>query len=211
MPNRDFITQIQKVMDLIENNQYVFSEDIPHIDLYMDQVTTFMDEHLGMFIRDNDDKILTKTMINNYSKCDILPPSAKKRYSNDHIILLLFVYYFKHVLSIPDIKQLLDPIKDMMLTEEAPMPFGEFYDRIIKTQLDHFESFRKQIDYTLETSNALFEDVEDPKQKEILSIFASSYLLSIQATAQKFMVTQLIDKFLQPEDFKKKEDPKKSK
>lgn len=54
---------------------YILPEDIPNIDLYMDQITTFMDTELKNSTRFKGDKIFTKTMINNYSKNDLLPPS----------------------------------------------------------------------------------------------------------------------------------------
>lgn len=54
------------------------SADIPNIDLYMDQITTFMDTHLADSRRYPEDKIMTKTMINNYTKNHLLPPSVKK-------------------------------------------------------------------------------------------------------------------------------------
>ena len=61
-------------------------EDIPDIGLYMDQVTTLMDTRLAGSKRYPDDKILTKTMINNYTKNHLLPPSDKKKYSREHVI-----------------------------------------------------------------------------------------------------------------------------
>ena len=64
--------------------------DIPNIDLYMDQVTTFMETKLSGYKRNDKDKILTKTMINNYTKNELLPPPEKKRYSKEHIILLIY-------------------------------------------------------------------------------------------------------------------------
>ena len=64
------------------------SADVPNIDLYMDQITTFMDTHLADSRRYPDDKIMTKTMINNYTKNHLLPPSVKKKYSREHIFLL---------------------------------------------------------------------------------------------------------------------------
>ena len=70
--------------------------DIPTIDLYMDQVTTFMDKGLARYKRNETDKILTKTMINNYTKNDFLPPPVKKKYSKEHMYLLIFIYYFKN-------------------------------------------------------------------------------------------------------------------
>ena len=72
---------------------YILPEDIPNIDLYMDQITTFMDTELKNSTRFQGDKIFTKTMINNYSKNDLLPPSSKKKYSRNHMILLIYIYY----------------------------------------------------------------------------------------------------------------------
>ena len=82
---------------------YIAPEDIPSIELYMDQVTTFMDRYLSKNKRTEEDKTLTKTMINNYTKNDLLPPPNKKRYSKEHIILLIYIYYFKNVVTINDI------------------------------------------------------------------------------------------------------------
>ena len=60
-----FLSSILESLDAID---YVKPEDIPNIPLYMDQVTTFMDSQLASSKRHEDDKILTKTMINNYAK-----------------------------------------------------------------------------------------------------------------------------------------------
>ena len=106
----------ESIMDIIHKlNEidYINPEDIPNIDLYMDQVTTFMDEHLAACKRMDDDKILTKTMINNYTKNDFLPPPVKKKYSKEHMYLLIFLYYFKNVLSITDIQKIFKPLTDM--------------------------------------------------------------------------------------------------
>ena len=79
----------QILMDRISDLDYIHSEDIPNIDLYMDQVTTFMEQHLAHSKRCPDDKVLTKTMINNYAKNDLLPPPLKKKYSREHMVMLL--------------------------------------------------------------------------------------------------------------------------
>mgnify|MGYP000334617862 CR=1 FL=1 len=72
---------IRHILDWISGIGYIKPEDIPNIDLYMDQVTTFMEEQLSSTKRYEDDKILTKTMINNYAKNNLLPPPNKKKYS----------------------------------------------------------------------------------------------------------------------------------
>ena len=72
---------LESILDSLDRIDYVKSEDIPDIQLYMDQVTTFMDSHLASTRRYPSDKILTKTMINNYAKNHLLPPPEKKKYS----------------------------------------------------------------------------------------------------------------------------------
>ena len=70
--------EILNLLRSIQNIDYVSPEEIPDIDLYMDQITTFMDEHLASSKRFEEDKILTKTMINNYTKNALLPPPRKR-------------------------------------------------------------------------------------------------------------------------------------
>ena len=83
---------------------------IPRIDLYMDQVTTLLERELEATKRSAEDKIMTKTMINNYSKEKLLPASQKKKYSRHHILLLALIYEYKQILSINDIHTLLAPL-----------------------------------------------------------------------------------------------------
>lgn len=108
----------QKLDSILQEMDYVKVQDIPGIDLYMDQVTTFMEEHLKKTARHpQTDKILTKTMINNYAKSDLLLPPVKKKYNMDHMLLLLWIYYLKSFLSIGDIQQILGPVKEHFTPE----------------------------------------------------------------------------------------------
>ena len=77
----------------------------------MDQIITLMDKNIDLSKKD-DDKSLTKTMINNYTKSKLLPPPEKKKYSKDHIILLAFIYYYKNIISLSDTKLLFAPLTD---------------------------------------------------------------------------------------------------
>ena len=102
--------RLKHLMDCLDRQTHVKPEQIPDIDLYMDQVTTFMEEHLKDTRRYPDDKVLTKTMINNYAKNNLLPPPVKKKYSKDHMLMLIFIYYFKSLLAFNDIETLFAPI-----------------------------------------------------------------------------------------------------
>lgn len=99
---------INDMIKHFEGLDIVKSEDIPDISLYMDQMTSFIDEKLESFKREEDDKLLTKTMINNYTKNKLLPPSDKKKYTKNHVMLLILIYFYKNVLSFADIKRLCD-------------------------------------------------------------------------------------------------------
>ncbi len=86
---------IGSILESISRIDYIKPEDIPNINLYMDQVTTFMEEQLASSKRYPEDKILTKTMINNYAEKNNLLPSPEKTLSREHLLLLIFIYYFK--------------------------------------------------------------------------------------------------------------------
>ena len=115
---------LSNILDTLSRIDYIKPEDLPNIDLYMDQVTTFMDSQLAGTKRFEDDKILTKTMINNYAKNNLLPPPEKKKYSKEHILTLIFIYYFKNILSISDIQKILGPITDKYFKHPETMEIG---------------------------------------------------------------------------------------
>ena len=123
---KEWLTSLMKVTSIP-------SEDIPNIDLYMDQITTFMDAHLSDSRRYPEDKIMTKTMINNYTKNHLLPPSVKKKYSREHIFLLIMIYRLKNVLSITDIQSLLEPLTTEYFSAQGKdeITLKNIYDQLL--------------------------------------------------------------------------------
>ena len=90
--NKDNQEFVNSLLQRLAKLNYIKPGDVPNIDLYMDQVTTFMDEHLSDVKRYEDDKILTKTMINNYTKNDLLPPPVRKNILKSiYMFLLLYI------------------------------------------------------------------------------------------------------------------------
>ena len=81
--------------------------ELPEIDLYLDQVVNYLEKYLGILSSNNDDKIITKTMINNYVKQGIMPAPEKKKYSRSHIAYLMVICILKQVYSISDIGKLI--------------------------------------------------------------------------------------------------------
>ena len=138
---------IKETLESILNKiNLIDANDIPNIDLYMDQVTTFMESHLGNLKRSPDDKVLTKTMINNYAKNHLLPSPDKKKYSRNHMILLTFIYYFKNVLPINDIKTLMSGITEKNFAAGSKPELVEIYREVIRYQPEIMEQVRANLD-----------------------------------------------------------------
>ena len=81
--------------------------ELPDIDLYLDQVVNYIEKYLGQYTVNKEDKIITKTMINNYVKLGIMPAPTKKKYSRSHIAYLIVICVLKQVYSISDIGKLI--------------------------------------------------------------------------------------------------------
>ena len=81
--------------------------ELPEIDLYLDQVVNYIEKYLGQYTVNKEDKIITKTMINNYVKLGIMPAPEKKKYSKSHIAYLIVICVLKQVYSISDIGKLI--------------------------------------------------------------------------------------------------------
>lgn len=172
---------------------YISPEDIPSIELYMDQITTFMDKQLAGNKRQADDKILTKTMINNYSKNALLPPSDKKKYSKDHIILLIYIYYMKSFLSISDIQNLLSPMTDSYFHAESGTTMSDIYNNLFQLEQQYGIHIRDNIEEVCKIAEQQFGESDD-----YLKTFAMIIMLSYDIYAKKQLIERLIDSVKSP-------------
>ena len=191
-------------------------DEIPGIDLYMDQLTSFMDERLKKTTRHPEsDKILTKTMINNYAKNDLLPPPVKKKYSRDHIILLIFIYYFKSVLSINDIQTLLEPLKERFQITDSEFNLSDIYNTCFDLQKEELDPLIDDIKKKYERSLSTFEDnglSEDEKKKMQMFSFIIQMLYDVYV--KKLLMEKILDNMMkenEKESGKKQKSDKKNK
>ncbi len=90
-------------IDEIKNYRCPRWEQLPDIDLYMDQVLVVLERHLSIFKRDDGEKIITSTMINNYVKQKITFPPVNKKYTRYHIAYLYIVCVLKSFMSLSEI------------------------------------------------------------------------------------------------------------
>ncbi len=190
---KKYTNEMIKLIRSIQNIDYITPDDIPNIDLYMDQVTTFMDEHLSSSKRFEDDKILTKTMINNYTKNNLLPPPDKKKYSSEHMLLLIYIYYLKNFLSISDIQSILNPISERFFHRKDGLTLGEIYEEIVQLGKENIDSQVKDLLRKIKQSSESFADVEDPEDKKLLNTFSLICMLSFDVWVKKSIIENIID------------------
>ena len=186
---------LNSIMESLSRIQYIKSADIPNIDLYMDQVTTFMESKLKNASRNPDeDKVLTKTMINNYAKNNLLPPPVKKKYSKEHVLMLIFIYYYKSILSINDIQTLLKPISDRYFQSGEGLNLSDVYEEIFGLEKSQVESMKKDILEKFEISRETFKDAPSEDQ-EFLQLFSFIGLLSFDVYVKKLLIEKMVDTF----------------
>ena len=190
-----FNEMVQKIAAQVRSSNIIEVEDIPNIDLYMDQVTTFMDKCLAQYKRYDDDKVLTKTMINNYTKAKIFPAPVKKKYSRTHLMLLIMIYHLKSVLSIKDIGILFQSaLKETNKVKQ---------ERMIESIYRGFISLQKQtITYLAGAADGKPDEsfygkesilkYSDDEEKRIMMTLA----LAIRANTEKQLAEKVLDLYL---------------
>lgn len=186
----DLLNSILESLDRIE---YIRADDIPDIDLYMDQVTTFMESHLKHSTRNpEEDKILTKTMINNYAKNNLLPPPVRKKYSKEHVMLLIFIYYYKGILSIGDIQQLLRPITGKFFDTAGKFSLENVYEEAFGLEKEQIDILKADIREKFRRSEQTFQDAPQDSI-DSLQTFAFICMLSFDVYVKKLLIEKMID------------------
>lgn len=92
-------------------------EEIPDLEIYMDQLTTYLDKRLSFYSREAEAPFITRSMVNNYSKARLLPPPVSKRYSRIHMMVLSLICQLKRLFTIQDLGRLLAPVSQEKQTE----------------------------------------------------------------------------------------------
>ena len=200
---------LNSIIGSLERIDYIHADDIPNIDLYMDQVTTFMEEQLKSSKRYPEDKVMTKTMINNYAKNNLLPPPVKKKYSKEHMFVLIFIYYFKNILSIKDIETLLGPITEKFFSAPAEaINIEQIYEDICMLDKGRVSELQDEIRRCYDASDKLYQDAPE-EDREYLKTFGFICSLSFDVYVKKLLIEKLVDEITPVETGKKKKQRKK--
>ena len=189
----DIPSVIEEVFKRYTDGSYIKASMLPDLDLYVDQITTFLTRHLAKTIRFEDDKIMTKTMINNYTKNHLLPPPDKKKYSRDHILLMVFIYYFKNFLPISDIKTSLGPLTDKYFHKDADLNLEAIYTTLFSKEDTFVQEVLENVMKQFHMSADLFPDAPKADQASLRE-FTFICMLSLDIYLKKQLIEAILDK-----------------
>lgn len=187
----DIPSVIEEVFKRYTDGSYIKASMLPDLDLYVDQITTFLTRHLAKTIRFEDDKIMTKTMINNYTKNHLLPPPDKKKYSRDHILLMIFIYYFKNFLPISDIKTILGPLTDKYFHKDADLNLEAIYTTLFSKEDTFVQEVLENVMKQFHMSADLFPDAPKADQASLRE-FTFICMLSLDIYLKKQLIEAIL-------------------
>lgn len=150
---------LHSFLEKLEHEQNILLEDIPEIDLYMDQVIQLFENKFADTKRNEEEKILTKTMINNYAKGKLLFPIKNKKYSKEHIILISLIYQLKGALSIKDIQTTLEGVNKQVV--EGDIALDSLYDRYLHLSAENMENFKDDLQTRMKNELIANDDEAD--------------------------------------------------
>lgn len=202
---------LNSIIQSLDRAEHIRPEDLPDIELYMDQVTTFMEQRLKPATRNpEDDKIMTKTMINNYVKNHLMPPPDKKKYSKEHMLLLIFIYYFKGFMSISDIQKLMDPLTKQYFGEDRDFKLEDIYREVFSMEKEEIDSLKKDVIKKFRKAEGTFAEAPEEGQ-EFLKMFSFICLLCFDVYLKKMMIEKMIDNIAELGEQREKEKQEKEK
>lgn len=196
---KDF--NIDQFIKLQKSSNNINLDDFPEIDLYMDQVMQLFESKLSYTKRNNDDKVLTKTMINNYAKANLLMKIKNKKYTKDHLILMGLIYNLKGGLSLTDIKTMFTPIIEAFdNNEQEKYPLYDVY-----------QSFLDAYDFNLDDLNNSSHKISENIKKlvdsnESLGDFEEKFLLVCAFISMSNLYRRMSEKIIDECFMSTKED-----
>lgn len=155
-------------LDDLDKFSYKDYKDLPDIDLYMDQVVTFLDKQLAIFQTSSLDKQITSSMINNYVKGEVVSAPISKKYNREHLALIQEVCTLKQVLTIAEVKQIIDE-----RYRKEDLPKDEIFD--------HFKALvNEKNKEAIQTTKTLLDQIE---QNDLRALTDLSVDLALTASA----------------------------
>lgn len=183
----------QEIIDRLALGKQIPVEEIPKIDLYIDQVIQLFDTGFSEMKRKPEDKILTKTMINNYAKGKLFYPVTNKKYSRNHVMLISLIYQMKSALSINDVKRVLAGINNKAAQKEINL--SRFYESYLEVQRYNDELFKENLEQQVSEVEGESNEFEDEREEieKVLLIASLVHMSNLYRRAAETLVDEMAE------------------
>ncbi len=187
---------VKNTIDEYVSGGKINGNEFPEMEIYMDQAETFLNRGLKIFRKNEKDKVITKTMIGNYVKHNMLPRPVNKKYSKDHLILLTLIFYLKGTFQMEEIEKIVKPLIDNYNSEfDDKIDLAALYDGILEVQAAEQEELAQSINQMIEGSKYRLRETE-LSDDDMLELFMLIVNLSMKADAQKFLAHKLLREYI---------------
>jgi hypothetical protein len=190
------VNNMEKIKEILEGlglESNLKLDEIPNIDLYMDQVIQLFENKFADSKRNDEEKILTKTMINNYAKGKLIFPIKNKKYSKEHLILMSLIYQLKGALSINDIQTTLDGINKRIIKEDIEI--DSFYNSYLNLSKKNVADFNEDINERVMDVNEEVSKMEDrnaPYLEQVLMISSLVHMSNLYRKVAEKLVDEIV-------------------
>lgn len=168
-------------------------KSIPNIDLYIDQMVICLNSELSLYAKDGDGPI-TKGMISNYTKHKMIPGPEGKRYTKDHCIFMLLVYYLKGCFSMDQVRRLMRPILTNYNSEwDDSVDIQAYYGKIMEEVRRSEENFGRELQDSMDGIKKFLSDRgSDDDISEIILLITT---LIMRSNEERFLAEKLLDEY----------------
>lgn len=202
----DYKDYLMEELQGITRSPMMRAENIPRVDLYMEQLLQFFDQEMGevLLYADKDEKVFTKTMINNYTKEGALPRPINKKYGEIHMIMLAYISMLKRILSISEIRDFFNLVEDKEQLVTMYRAYTEMVDEYRGEYVRLVEERMERIDKKLATHH-----IQDDKYKAMTFIS----LMGLEAAVNQTVCGKLLEAYKEgkmenPEEPEKQQEEK---
>lgn len=186
---------IKKNIEELVAHGRIPSEDFPDMEIYMDQAANFMNKELHIYKKNEKDQVITKTMIGNYVKHNMLPRPINKKYTRDHMIILTLIYYLKGSFQMDEIEKLMKPLIDNHNSEfDEKINLMSIYDGIISVQEAEQNTMSQKVRADIESIKHHLNETE-LSDDDMVELFMLIVNLSMKADAQKYLAQKLLQEY----------------
>lgn len=195
----------------LEKSAIIPEERIPDLDLYVDQAEMFFRtqfEDLGL---SEGKGVITKSMINNYTKNDLIPRPEGKKYTKSHMLMMAMIIYLKGIFKIEEIELLMKPLVENHKSEfDEDIDPAILYNTACKINEKYVSQLAAQVDSDIDIISKQLEDTDiaDDQRMETFILILS---LAMKADAAKYMAARLLETYFINPEKERKEKTKKTK